>query len=196
MTPPPIPDPPEGLSGADQRRIQAEEEYRHKLRGWLETNSNPTAPQETAPVGNPVSNERGKWAFLGVLVVVLVIFSRSGDTPNPAAIRTEAPQPVPIAVEVPGDRLTIKSQTWSKGGFGSVATVNLQIANAHDYAVKDIRLKCQFYGPSGTKLSENAHTIFDAIQGGKSKWFAEVNVGFIDSQADRGGCKIEGADRN
>ena len=197
---------PDDLSDEAKRRIRAEEEYRLKLRNWLEAEQPPSLPTtqpvvEVSPAAEQPKSQATAWVFLGILVLIIFWLMNlnsapAGDpiagAPTPSA-STAPYQPPPAK---PGDHVTIKSQTWSKGGFGTVANVNLQIVNGNAYAVKDLRLKCRFSGPSGTELSQLDHTIYEKIPANGTKWLTEVNVGFINSQADRGYCQIAGADRD
>lgn len=95
----------------------------------------------------------------------------------------------------PTERMSISKQSWQKGGFDSIGLMTITIANKNEYPVKDIRISCSFYGKSGTQLNERSHVIFDVIPPGGSKSFSKVNIGFINSQAERGGCDLIGADR-
>jgi len=70
---------------------------------------------------------------------------------------------------------------------------NFTIQNTNSYAVKDIQLDCKAVAASGTVLDVMSHTVYDTIPANGSKRFKEVNLGFINSQARRGGCTITGA---
>jgi hypothetical protein len=59
-------------------------------------------------------------------------------------------------------RITMKSMTWSLGGFKNVGIANVTIENTNDFAVKDVGIRCYFSGKSGTQLSSNSHIIFDS----------------------------------
>jgi hypothetical protein len=95
----------------------------------------------------------------------------------------------------PADRLTIKSMNWSLAGFKNVGLVSVTIENSNDFAVKDVGIRCNFSGKSGTQLSTNDHVIFDTIPAKTKKAFKEVNVGFINNQSASAICNIETAGR-
>jgi hypothetical protein len=95
----------------------------------------------------------------------------------------------------PADRLTIRGMTWSLAGFKNVGLVNVTIENSNDFPIKDVGIRCQFSGKSGTQLSSKNHIIFDTIPAKTKKAFKEVNVGFIDSQSATASCNVETAGR-
>ena len=183
------------LSDEDKARIQAEEEYRQKIRGRLESdNVLPSAPAIAQKPPHAPRDKRGAWVVLAALCLILVyLYSRPVFEPKRTyTVLLDVPAPVGGK---PGDYVTIKSQSWSKDGFNNVATMKLQIFNGHEFAVKDIRLACKFYGPSGTRLSDNRHTLFETVPSKHARWFTDVNVGAIDNQSEGGRCEVEGADR-
>ncbi|NPU69970.1 hypothetical protein HL667_33615 [Bradyrhizobium sp. 83012] len=91
--------------------------------------------------------------------------------------------------------MTISKISWEKAGFGNVALLNLTIANANGFAIRDVVLDCSFYGASGTEVSQRLHTIYDIVPAKASKRFTQINVGFIHNQSARGGCSIVRAAR-
>jgi hypothetical protein len=95
----------------------------------------------------------------------------------------------------PADRLTMTAMTWSIGGFKNVGIVNVTIENANDFPVKDVSIRCNFNGKSGTQLSTNDHKIFDTIPAKAKKTFKDVNVGLINSQSAGANCSIDSAQR-
>jgi hypothetical protein len=95
----------------------------------------------------------------------------------------------------PIDKMALKVLSWTKSGFGTVGLVTVAIENKNSFAVKDISIECEFYGASGTKLNTARNTIYETIKANGSRTFKEFNVGFIHSQAARGGCSLETARR-
>jgi hypothetical protein len=95
----------------------------------------------------------------------------------------------------PAERMDIATNSWTAGGFGVVGVMNLTVTNNNDYPVKDISVKCTFNGKSGTEVSSTKHTIYESIKARAKKAFRDVNVGFIHSQAARGGCTLVSASR-
>jgi hypothetical protein len=88
-------------------------------------------------------------------------------------------------------RLKIKNFRWTKGGFGSVLVLDsLTIFNGSRYKVSDLQIKCSLQAESGTVLSEPTKILYVSIPPNKSKTLSDVNVGFINDQAQSGSCWI------
>ncbi len=95
----------------------------------------------------------------------------------------------------PGERITMPSFSWSVGGFGTVGSATVTIDNGNDFPVKDIDVRCEFSGKSGTHLSSSQRTIFDTIPAKAKRTFKDVNMGFIHSQSAKASCRVETAKR-
>lgn len=95
----------------------------------------------------------------------------------------------------PADMMSVTTISWTPGGFGTVAIMTLAVSNENDFPVKDIQIKCSFTAKSGTEVSTASHTIYDTIKAKTKRTFKDVNVGFIHSQAARGGCSPTRASR-
>jgi hypothetical protein len=61
------------------------------------------------------------------------------------------------------------------------------------FAVKDIRLACDLFGKSGTKVGSAALPIYDVVKAGQSRQFDDLNMGFVDTQSATAHCEIIGA---
>lgn len=95
----------------------------------------------------------------------------------------------------PIDRMEIETPSWKTGGFGSVAIMTVRVSNSNDFEVKDIAISCRFSANSGTVLNERSYTIYETIKPKSKRTFKDLNVGFINSQAARGGCSLASASR-
>lgn len=95
----------------------------------------------------------------------------------------------------PGERITMSSFSWTIGGFGTVGSATVTIDNGNDFPVKDIDVRCEFSGKSGTQLSTSQRTIFDTIPAKAKRTFKEVNMGFIHTQSAKANCRVETAKR-
>jgi len=79
---------------------------------------------------------------------------------------------------------------WNMGGFGTVAILSsITIGNSSDTPCRDIQGIMSFYAKSGTKLGEQAFTIYDVISPKEIKTFKHINVGFANSQVS--GAHVE-----
>jgi hypothetical protein len=95
----------------------------------------------------------------------------------------------------PGERMTMASFSWTRGGFGVVGSATVTIDNGNDFPVKDIDARCDFSGKSGTELSTSRRTIFDTIPAKAKRTFKDVNMGFIHSRSAKANCRVETAKR-
>lgn len=99
------------------------------------------------------------------------------------------------ATRNPATAMSVKNFSWKKGGFGSVAIMDLTIANENNFAIKDVTVRCRLFASSGTELSTVVGTIYQIIQPKSTKTFADVNMGLIHSQSSRSNCGVETAKR-
>jgi hypothetical protein len=95
----------------------------------------------------------------------------------------------------PGEKITMPSFSWKIGGFGTVGSATVTVDNGNDFPVKDIDVRCEFSGKSGTQLSTSQRTIFDTIPAKAKRTFKDVNMGFIHSQSAKASCRVETAKR-
>lgn len=79
---------------------------------------------------------------------------------------------------------------WHKDGFGSVMIADFTIRNDSPYDVKDIDIRCVHSAPSGTVIDQNTRTVYDLVKAHSTRTFTNVNMGFINSQAESSGCQI------
>jgi len=80
--------------------------------------------------------------------------------------------------------------TWRKEGFGNVMEANFKVKNNSDYTIKDIKITCEHFAPSGTNIDSNKSTIYEVVKARSSKRFNNYNMGFIHSQARSSSCRI------
>lgn len=78
----------------------------------------------------------------------------------------------------------------SKGGLAMVGSVSFSIRNDNDFEVKDIDIRCEFWEKSGKPIGETRKTIHGIIKAKSTKVVNNFNLGFINSQAMRGGCEV------
>ena len=64
------------------------------------------------------------------------------------------------------------------------------IKNDGQYDVKDIEIRCVHSAGSGTIIDENTQTLYEIVRRHSARNFSGVNMGFMDSQARRSGCRI------
>jgi hypothetical protein len=96
----------------------------------------------------------------------------------------------------PAKLVTVTKFSWEKSGFGSVGIGNFTLRNDNDFEVKDITVRCEFVGNSGTVLSSSNSTIYDTVASLKSRTFNKMNLGFIHSQSSAASCSVLSVRRN
>ena len=91
------------------------------------------------------------------------------------------------------DGLNISSQSWRRGGLGSIALVTLTLRNDNDYAVKDIEISCAFNRSDGGHLTDRTRLIHETVNMKSRKTFARLHVGFVNVNATIVQCSVVAA---
>jgi hypothetical protein len=110
-----------------------------------------------------------------------------------AAIPPGEEEATPRKVAAPLDGLKIASQSWRRGGLGSIALVTFTLQNTNAYAVKDIEISCAFNRRDGSHLTDRARVIHDTVNRKSRKTFARMHVGFVNVTADKAKCVLVAA---
>jgi hypothetical protein len=96
----------------------------------------------------------------------------------------------------PIERFKMVSFSWKIGGFGVVGSATVTIDNANDFPVKNVDVRCEFSGKSGTELSASQNTIFDTIAAKTKRTFKyglSVDESHIDdSRTQAPSCALHG----
>ena len=88
----------------------------------------------------------------------------------------------------PDTLVTTDTQTWTKGGFGSVIIADFKIVNNTDKSVKDITVRCGGYSETKTRIDENKRVIYKEIKPGQSIIVKDFNMGFVGSNVRSIAC--------
>lgn len=64
------------------------------------------------------------------------------------------------------------------------------IRNDSDYDVKDLRIRCEHYAPSGTYIDSNTRTAFEVVRAHRTRTLKNFNMGFIHTQAHSSACRL------
>jgi hypothetical protein len=109
---------------------------------------------------------------------------------DPATAEAIVPeQPTPL------EKLKISSQSWRRGGLGSIALVTLTLRNRNEYAVKDIEVACAFARRDGSHLTDRNRVLHEIVNKRSRKTFARIHVGFVNINAIRAKCALVAAAR-
>ena len=152
-----------------------------------------TAAKACPKCGRP--NSRTSAGTLGCLIVILVavigiIIATASSGPSPSASSQSATPQKPQTQAYADQFVKITKFSWQRGGFDTVMIANLTVKNSGLRDVKDLRLKCEAVGKSGTAIASPSVTLYDIVPAGESKRFHDVSVSFISPQAARAGCEV------
>ncbi len=120
--------------------------------------------------------------FIGLLIAAGIAVERYG-TPGHlagAAMPAEPPRPAP--------QVELDKFSGTKDGLLFVGTFTF--ANKGTVDVKDIRVTCTHYGPSGTAIDHNSRTIYEIVRANSSKTVRGFNMGIVHSQAVSSSCAV------
>ena len=90
----------------------------------------------------------------------------------------------------PESKVSIVRLEWNKGGFGTVMLATFGVHNGNQYAVKDVKIRCDLAGNSGTTIGSVQQTVFELIPANQTRTFEQVNMGFVRSQASKAVCGV------
>ncbi|HEX7792542.1 MAG TPA: hypothetical protein VF467_18690 [Afipia sp.] len=92
-----------------------------------------------------------------------------------------------------GDKVTIKIEKWRKPGSNNAGTADITVTNDNDFAVKDIRVKCDYMSETGGRKIETDQRLALTVKAKTTKLFKKTKFPFIDQEAATGACKVGGA---
>ena len=99
----------------------------------------------------------------------------------------------PAFAAEPGDKVAIKIEKWRKPGSNNIGTADITVTNDNDFAVKDIRVKCDYMSKTGGRKIETDQRLALTVKPKTTKLFKKTKFPFIDQEAATGTCKVTGA---
>lgn len=90
----------------------------------------------------------------------------------------------------PEEFLSVKKWSWEAGGFGSVGIASITFENTGSKTAKDVLVRINFMGESGTVLNSAERLVPVVVKAGSTKAAREVNFGFIDDQTKSANIEI------
>ncbi|HEX7881314.1 MAG TPA: hypothetical protein VF499_01075 [Afipia sp.] len=93
----------------------------------------------------------------------------------------------------PGDKVKISIEKWRKPGSNNIGTADITVTNDNDFAIKDIRVKCDYMSKSGGRKIETEQRLSLTVKAKTKKLFKKTKFPFIDTEAAEGACKVSGA---
>ena len=96
-------------------------------------------------------------------------------------------------IDHPEQYITFGKYDLSLGGFGNVGFLNCVFKNKASIPYKDIQIRVQYLGKSGTLISEEDYIILDILKAGSSLKVKKFNLGFVNSQFASYNIQVVGA---
>jgi hypothetical protein len=93
----------------------------------------------------------------------------------------------------PGDNVKISIEKWRKPGSNNAGTADITVKNDNDFAVKDIRVKCDYMSKTGGRKIETDQRLALTVKAKTTKLFKKTKFPFIDQETAEGSCKVTGA---
>jgi hypothetical protein len=93
----------------------------------------------------------------------------------------------------PGDNVRITIQKWRKPGANNAGTADITVTNDNAFAVKDIRVRCDYMAKTGGRKIETEQRLALTVKAKTTKLFKKTKFPFIDTDAADGSCKVTGA---
>lgn len=76
----------------------------------------------------------------------------------------------------------------------AVAVVGFKLKSRADIALKDIAIRCEFFGESGTKLADVRRVAYRTLPAKKTLSIDEINFGFVHSESRQLSCRVTDAE--
>ncbi|CAN5252206.1 hypothetical protein BH10PSE10_BH10PSE10_00400 [soil metagenome] len=93
----------------------------------------------------------------------------------------------------PGDNVKIAIEKWRKPGTNNAGTADITVTNNNDFAVKDIRVKCNYMSKTGGRQIETDQRLSLTVKAKTTKLFKKTKFPFIDQETAEGSCKVMSA---
>jgi len=93
----------------------------------------------------------------------------------------------------PGDKVKVTIEKWRKPGTNNVGTADMTVTNDNDFAVKDIRVGCDYMSKTGGRKIETDQRLAITVKAKTTKLFKKVKFPYIDQDVATGSCKVESA---
>lgn len=132
--------------------------------------------------GAPVKQKTSLFTWLVTILLGLVLVSLFAKSPNRPTVTVTPWEIAMEAIEV--------GFTWKSSVGGNIMEANFVVNNKGKRAVKDVKITCDLYAKSGTRIDKNTRTLYDVFKAGAKKTVRDVNMGFIHSQAQSARCKV------
>lgn len=98
-----------------------------------------------------------------------------------------------VSAAEPGDKVTLTIERWRKPGSNNIGTADVTIKNDNDFAVKDIRVRCEYMSKVGERKIQTDQNIAVTVKAKATKKFKKTKFAYIDTEKADGACKVQSA---
>lgn len=95
----------------------------------------------------------------------------------------------------PADKVTFVIDLWRKPGSNNIGTADVTIDNGNDFAIKDIRVRCDYAVKATGKKIETTQNVAVTVKAKTKQTFKKTKFPYIDQDAAQGSCKVQSADK-
>lgn len=99
----------------------------------------------------------------------------------------------PALAADPGENVKIVIEKWRKPGSNNIGTADIRVTNGNDFAVKDVRVKCDYMSKTGGRMIETDQRLSLTVKAKTTRLFKKTKFPFIDQDTAEGSCKVTGA---
>jgi tetrahydromethanopterin S-methyltransferase subunit B len=152
-------------------RLQLNREFKQRK-------ENPQKAQEVKPVKSSMLSK-----VIGSILIGSAILYAMPDNPTPPTVTQAAPIPKNTQVQVIDFKPIRVADNF--------LDVNLVIKNNLTTPVKDIKVRCDGFAKSGTRIDRNVRVIYDVISPGQTLTVNGFDMGFLKTQVEKLECYVE-----
>jgi hypothetical protein len=98
-----------------------------------------------------------------------------------------------VSAAEPGDKVTLTIERWRKPGSNNIGTADVTITNDNDFAVKDIRVRCEYMSKVGERKIQTDQSVAVTVKAKTTKKFKKTKFAYIDTEKADGACKVQSA---
>ncbi len=99
------------------------------------------------------------------------------------------------SAEGTADKVTFVIDLWRKAGSNNIGTADVTIDNRNDFAIKDIRVRCDYAMKATGKKIETTQNVAVTVKAKTKKTFKKTKFPYIDQDTAQGSCKIQSAEK-
>ncbi len=89
--------------------------------------------------------------------------------------------------------MSVEKVAGRKEAFGNILIIDITLRNDALSNLKDFTITCESRGPSGTVTDTNTRVLYEIVDARKTKTFRKLNMGFVNKQATKLGCRVDAA---